>query len=702
FKPKRDEAAPIPICIKIVDFSLLLWTPTGISNISSFFGISIFVDSFTANRSRLTFARVCVLISKDSTLPDEIPIEIDGEDLVLKVLYDWKPDKCEGCGSLIHPFSLCPKNPNPQPVLPPQRPKNRGRSSSIPHSTMPHRSPSILPPTKPTNKVVNTETNSYLLFSLDSLCLTRPTLLSWNVRGFNNLDKVSFCMSLINSHDLKLLCILEAKISTSSVDDPWFLRSHHLFENESSCNNFMDSTPGRIWIKWDNSAFSFQQIFTSSQLIYGMLSVGSFPPIFLSVIYAANSVEDQKILWDQLMNSSPTLDQPWVVMGDFNYCRYESEKVGGSIITSSRLGELNSMIFNCGVQDITSIGLFFTWFNQRVDNPIHIKLDRVLINNALLDFLPNAYYTVEPPLGSNHSSLIFKYTHHKPISARFMFKNFWINMDGFWDDVLTAFSSRSPRSSMASFCHSLHWLKRTLKNRHWASSSYLSNALLEMKRKQHQCLIDIQSHPLDLEHNHYLKKINDDIASLQAQRTSWIAQRAKASWLTHGEDDLSFLFVKIRSRNNKNNIKEITTSEGHFTKFQDISNAIVKHFEGLFNTTHTNLVLPLKIPHGNLVPTHFKDMLVAPLTLGEVKTVVFYGNENSSPGPDEFTYAFYRKSWHLLGLQIFNVVNNFFTTSSLPKGVKVTAIALIPKSTHALSINDFRPISLQCVIQNYG
>ncbi|KAI0522524.1 hypothetical protein KFK09_004903 [Dendrobium nobile] len=151
FKPKRDEDAPIPIWIKIVDFPLALWTPTGISKISSFVGIPISVDNLTANRTRLTFARVCVLITKDSVLPDEIPIEIEGEDLVLKVLYEWKPEKCEGCGSLIHPFSLCPKNPNPQPFIPPQPPKNRGRSSSRPHSSRPHRSPSTKPPPKDTN-----------------------------------------------------------------------------------------------------------------------------------------------------------------------------------------------------------------------------------------------------------------------------------------------------------------------------------------------------------------------------------------------------------------------------------------------------------------------------------------------------------------------------------------------------------------------
>ncbi|PKU78977.1 RNA exonuclease 1 [Dendrobium catenatum] len=162
FKPKRDEASPIPIWIKIVDFPLALWTPTGISRIASYIGIPISVDSLTANRSRLTFARVCVLISKDSVLHDEIPLEIDGEDMVLNVLYDWKPDRCEGCGSLIHPFSLCPNNPNPRPVLPLQPPKFRGRSTSRARTSRPHRSKSKAP----TPPIITPESNTQKALTL--------------------------------------------------------------------------------------------------------------------------------------------------------------------------------------------------------------------------------------------------------------------------------------------------------------------------------------------------------------------------------------------------------------------------------------------------------------------------------------------------------------------------------------------------------
>ncbi|KAL0918413.1 hypothetical protein M5K25_010420 [Dendrobium thyrsiflorum] len=125
FKPVWDESTSIPLWVKIIDLPLALWTPTGISRIASYIGIPLTVDSLTAKRTHLTFARVCVQISKDFALPEEIPIHINGEDMLLKVVYDWKPSPCEGCGSLIHPFTLCPSNPNPKPILPPHLPNPR-------------------------------------------------------------------------------------------------------------------------------------------------------------------------------------------------------------------------------------------------------------------------------------------------------------------------------------------------------------------------------------------------------------------------------------------------------------------------------------------------------------------------------------------------------------------------------------------------
>lgn len=480
--------------------------------------------------------------------------------------------------------------------------------------------------------------------------MSLPNFASWNVRGFNNPVKVRMCKDLINSYNLKLLCILEAKIQTSMSSDPLFVHSHVLFDNERCCDNFGHASPGIIWIKWDANYLSFAPIFTSSQLIHGILTSGSLPPIFLSVVYAANSPEDRLSLWDNLLEISANITNPWVVMGDLNCCRFDFEKVGGTPIPPGRLGELPNFIFDSGLQDLASVGLFFTWFNQRGDMPIHSKLDRILVNTEFIDLFPTAYYKVDPPSGSDHSPLVMMAHLKNRTSSRFMFKNYWTKKDGFWEDLLYAFDRPNFASPIADFYNSLCDLKQAIRKRNWASSNHLSNAILEAKSLQQILLADIQRNPLDLDLNASLKSANDNLHSLLADWSSWISQRAKTYWLSHGEDDLGFLYAKIRSRKNRNNIKELSSQSGLLTSHQDIANALIDHFTAIFNAPSPAPEDTLLIPVGNKVPNHLFETLVAPISDPEIKTVVFAGVSSSAPGPDGFSFGFYQELGISLGL----------------------------------------------------
>ncbi|KAL0912039.1 hypothetical protein M5K25_017982 [Dendrobium thyrsiflorum] len=53
--------------------------------------------------------------------------------------------------------------------------------------------------------------------------MTCTPIACWNIRGFNNPDKVRHCKDLVNSYSLKFLCILEAKIQLQSSLDPWLI-----------------------------------------------------------------------------------------------------------------------------------------------------------------------------------------------------------------------------------------------------------------------------------------------------------------------------------------------------------------------------------------------------------------------------------------------------------------------------------------------
>ncbi|GJZ44442.1 RNA-directed DNA polymerase, eukaryota [Tanacetum coccineum] len=65
-----------------------------------------------------------------------------------------------------------------------------------------------------------------------------------------------------------------------------------------------------------------------------------------------------------------------------------------------------------------------------------------------------------------------------------------------------------------------------------------------------------------------------------------------------------------------------------------------------------------------------------------------------SPGPDGFTFGFYRHFWSTIENDVFEAIKYFFTCGEIPKGCNSTFIALIPKNPDANMVKDFCPISL--------
>jgi hypothetical protein len=78
----------------------------------------------------------------------------------------------------------------------------------------------------------------------------------------------------------------------------------------------------------------------------------------------------------------------------------------------------------------------------------------------------------------------------------------------------------------------------------------------------------------------------------------------------------------------------------------------------------------------------------------EVRNVVFAMNCGKAPGPNGFTMAFFQACWEVLHLDIIEVFYDFHAREMFEKSSNVSFIALIPKIPGAISLKDFRPISL--------
>ncbi|GJR02159.1 RNA-directed DNA polymerase, eukaryota [Tanacetum coccineum] len=82
------------------------------------------------------------------------------------------------------------------------------------------------------------------------------------------------------------------------------------------------------------------------------------------------------------------------------------------------------------------------------------------------------------------------------------------------------------------------------------------------------------------------------------------------------------------------------------------------------------------------------------VTREEIKRAVWDCGVDKSPGPDGFTFGFYRRYWNFLEKDVIEAVYYFFQHGKFPKGGNSSFIALILKTYNANTVKDFRPITL--------
>ncbi|GKA18700.1 RNA-directed DNA polymerase, eukaryota [Tanacetum coccineum] len=112
-----------------------------------------------------------------------------------------------------------------------------------------------------------------------------------------------------------------------------------------------------------------------------------------------------------------------------------------------------------------------------------------------------------------------------------------------------------------------------------------------------------------------------------------------------------------------------------------------RYFHGVLNKKEVNLTF-------ETISIDQQTELEGAVSKEEVKKAVWDCGSDKSPGPDGFSFGFYRKFWTCIENDVFAAVNYFFTFGDIPKGCNACFIALIPKVHDANLVKDFRPISL--------
>nr|KAJ0214062.1 hypothetical protein LSAT_V11C400160070 [Lactuca sativa] len=89
-----------------------------------------------------------------------------------------------------------------------------------------------------------------------------------------------------------------------------------------------------------------------------------------------------------------------------------------------------------------------------------------------------------------------------------------------------------------------------------------------------------------------------------------------------------------------------------------------------------------------------RDMLEAEIGVEEIKLAVSSCGSDKAPGPDGFTFKFFKTYWDLVKDDIVEFVKYFETLGKFSNGCNSSFISLAAKVKDPLSLKDYRPINL--------
>lgn len=148
-------------------------------------------------------------------------------------------------------------------------------------------------------------------------------------------------------------------------------------------------------------------VYKSAQLITcSVLLPGEEDEFFCSFMYAYNTVEERKELWEDLRNhyEMPMFKtKRWMFIGDYNEISEGEEHSGFEDSPRIPLGmrDFQTIVGQCKLTDMGYQGPRYTWCNKREEGLICKKLDRVLVNEEWpMD--PGVYCVFKPGGCSDH------------------------------------------------------------------------------------------------------------------------------------------------------------------------------------------------------------------------------------------------------------------------------------------------------------
>ncbi|GKA22031.1 RNA-directed DNA polymerase, eukaryota [Tanacetum coccineum] len=463
-----------------------------------------------------------------------------------------------------------------------------------------------------------------------------------HVMGYNMEGCVSNMEEIIKSQgagEVNILALQETKMENMSllcVKSCWGNMTFDFVHSDSVGNS------GGILCVWDPNAFRKNSVTLSDYfiLVRGVWEQNGMD-LLIVVVYAPHDAKEKIMLWDYLAS--------------------EINRWRGKVVVMVELG-----------------GCSFTWCHKTAKKMS--KLDRFLVSDNLLHTYPHLSAISLERFLSDHRPILLREHHLDYGPTPFRFFHYWCEIDGFKNLVEDAWkdSPNNEGNAMLNLMGKFKFLKTKI--RIWNKTN-----MANQKNVKSKLITDLESVEAEIDRGMgneeiVAKRMNlvknlQDINNLNSME---MAQKSNVKWAVEGDENSSFFHGTINKKRNVLAVRGIMIDGLWIDDPSLVKTEFLHHFSHRFAkpdcsraTLHSNFP--------NRLTSSQQSDLERDVSKDEIKRAVWDCGTDKSPGPDGFTFGFYRRFWYLIENDVYKVVLYFFLFGDIPKVCNSSFIVLIPK-----------------------
>ncbi|XP_071700174.1 uncharacterized protein [Rutidosis leptorrhynchoides] len=364
-------------------------------------------------------------------------------------------------------------------------------------------------------------------------------IMSINIRGFGKDDES------------------ESKVS-------WF-RKMRLTEKpdivavqESKCNKYIQKPKvgksGGMFLIWDPNVFVVEEAVEKKYFlaIKGKW-IGKDKSSIVVNVYGLHKDGEKRMFWDSLDNLMNYTDAEWVIGGDFNEVRTQTERQNCEFI-KRRADLFNNFIENRHLIEVPILGKRFTRIND--DGMKFSKLDQFLVSENFLESWGDISVITLDRRTSDHCPLILRDKNNDFGPKPFRMFDIWLECEEVEKIIVDSWNKQNTCSRPdCVYRNKLKNVKTAL--REWSKLRYgdmdVEIDTWKQKVEELECKADSGS----LTETERADWINARIKWLQKdkEKGAMLKQKARLKWMAEGDDNTAFFHSTIKRKNNHNNIR---------------------------------------------------------------------------------------------------------------------------------------------------